>query len=498
MKLAEDLRASLDLFLAGGAVEIRESGSRMSPAGKLLWEVRGAENKPLLHLWSENCNVTRRVLAIADQSDDCLALAVERFGKTKPDRLVIMRRDYARSPRELSREEYCEQLRRILAEQFPDETLEKISIAADLEHSLSRVYARGISRRGTASFAFLAVSEAESLDAVESSLTYALLWLERARRSQHGNRICALRLILPQGKSSVLAYRLAAIDPRLAVQIFELDPLREVLERINPTNDGNVMTALVPRRETQLLLDRAEAAIAPVVALAPRSIRVHASATREVHLRFNGLTFARWQDGNVLFGLEGPEQELTPATGKALRQLIAKLGAYRHPQASDLRHPWFRAQAERWMQSVILDDVSRVDVSLDPAHVYEQVFAQGGGQHGIIDLLCVTRGRRLAILELKATENLNLPLQAADYYSRVRQHLAEGNLARYGYFTGLELQQTPPLVYLVAPALRFHPSTDDLLHYLAPEMEVIRVGLAENWRCAVRVVMRQKGDGREN
>lgn len=320
-------------------------------------------------------------------------------------------------------------------------------------------------------------------------------WSARGKASTT-NRICALRLILLQGKSSALAYRLAAIDPRLTVQIFELDPLREVLERINPIDDGNVMTALVPRRETQLLLDRAEAAIAPVVALAPRSIRVHASAaTREVHLRFNGLTFARWQDGNVLFGLEGPEQELAPATGKALRQLIVKLGAHRHSQASVLRHPWFRGQAERWMQSVILDDVSRADVSLDPAHVYEQVFAQGGGQHGIIDLLCVTRERRLAILELKATENLNLPLQAADYYSRVRQHLAEGNLARYGYFTGLELQQAPPLVYLVTPALRFHPSIDDLLRYLAPDMEVIRVGLAESWRCGVRVVMRQKGDG---
>jgi hypothetical protein len=47
-----------------------------------------------------------------------------------------------------------------------------------------------------------------------------------------------LRLILPQGKSSALAYRLAAIDPRLTVQIFELDPLREVLQRINPINEG--------------------------------------------------------------------------------------------------------------------------------------------------------------------------------------------------------------------------------------------------------------------
>jgi hypothetical protein len=156
----------------------------------------------------------------------------------------------------------------------------------------------------------------------------------------------------------------------------------------------------------------------------------------------------------VLCGLDGPEKQLTPATEKALQQLVAKLDTYRHPHASDLRHPLFRAQAERWMQSVILDDVSRVDVSLDPAQVYKQVFAQGAGQHGIIDLLCVTRGRRLAILKLKATKNLSLPSQAADYYSRVCQHLAEGNLARYGYFTGLELQQTSPLVYLVAPALR--------------------------------------------
>jgi len=47
-----------------------------------------------------------------------------------------------------------------------------------------------------------------------------------------------------------------------------------------------------------------------------------------------------------------------------------------------------------------------------------------------------------------------------------------------------------PLVYLVAPALRFHPTTDTLLRYLTPEMEVVRVGLAESWRGGVRVVMR--------
>jgi hypothetical protein len=53
------------------------------------------------------------------------------------------------------------------------------------------------------------------------------------------------------------------------------------------------------------------------------------------------------------------------------------------------------------------------------------------------------------------------------------------------------LQQSSPLVYLVAPALRFHPTTDDLLKYLSPELEIVRVGLAESWRRGLRVVMRQ-------
>ena len=55
----------------------------------------------------------------------------------------------------------------------------------------------------------------------------------------------------------------------------------------------------------------------------------------------------------------------------------------------------------------------------------------------------------------------------------------------------MPLQAAPPPVYLVAPALRFHPATDELLRYLSPEVEVVRVGLAESWRRGVRVVMRQ-------
>jgi len=55
----------------------------------------------------------------------------------------------------------------------------------------------------------------------------------------------------------------------------------------------------------------------------------------------------------------------------------------------------------------------------------------------------------------------------------------------------VELQPVPPLVYLVPPALRFHPSTGELLKFLSPELEVVRVGLAESWRGGLRVVLRQ-------
>jgi hypothetical protein len=82
-------------------------------------------------------------------------------------------------------------------------------------------------------------------------------------------------------------------------------------------------------------------------------------------------------------------------------------------------------------------------------------------------------------------------LQAADYWLRVCRHLELGEFRSYGYFPGVEIQDGPPLVHLVAPALRFHPVTGILLDALSPQIEVVRVGLTESWRRGIRVVMRQ-------
>jgi len=47
------------------------------------------------------------------------------------------------------------------------------------------------------------------------------------------------------------------------------------------------------------------------------------------------------------------------------------------------------------------------------------------------------------------------------------------------------------LVLLVAPSLRFHPAADILGRCLVPDIEIYRVGLNENWRRGLRVVLRQ-------
>lgn len=491
MEFAAELEASLKEFSASGVVEIRENGGRAAPLESLSWEIRGSGEKPLLHIWSESYNLTRRVLAITDHSEQRLALAVERFGRLKPDRLEFVRKDFQRQAREVSRQEFCERMKGILAQQFPDEVLDSLVTGEDLEYSLPGNYARGISHCGSVHTAVLAVSENETPETIAKIATFGLLWLDRLRASNLRGSFSGLRLILPRSGARSVAHACAALAPNLSVRLFALDSRLEVLEEIDIHQEGNIDSWLVPHREFQGLLDHANPALAPVVALAPRNITVHPAQSRVVVLRFRGLQFAAWENGELFF-LHGETRQLIPGDARTfLAPRLQELEVHRHPLASDTRHALYRAQPERWLEALVREEVTRIDACLDARFVYAQVFANAAGAHGILDLLCVTRSGRLAILELKTSEHIHLPLQASDYWLRIRRHLQQGDFQRYGYFPGVALQNAMPLVYLVAPALRFHPTTDVLLRYLTRDIEVVRVGLAETWRRGLRVVLRR-------
>ena len=133
-----------------------------------------------------------------------------------------------------------------------------------------------------------------------------------------------------------------------------------------------------------------------------------------------------------------------------------------------------------------------MDPAFSPAYVYPQVPAFAGSDRGVIDILLATRSGQLAVLELKVQEEINLPLQGLDYWLRVKWLQDRKQFKDFGYFPGVELAQTPPLLYLVCPGFRFHSTTDRLLRYLKPSINVTRVGINESWRQGVQVLFRRE------
>ena len=90
-------------------------------------------------------------------------------------------------------------------------------------------------------------------------------------------------------------------------------------------------------------------------------------------------------------------------------------------------------------------DVSVIDERLEAESVYEQVPAFSAADRAMIDVLTLTKDARLAVVELKADEDIHLPLQGLDYWARVQWHHDRGEFLKFGYFGGRELASEAPL-----------------------------------------------------
>ena len=135
-----------------------------------------------------------------------------------------------------------------------------------------------------------------------------------------------------------------------------------------------------------------------------------------------------------------------------------------------------RDAPELLLEAQVRGSLRRLDPTLLAEPIYSQVPAFAATAHGLIDLLVADADGRLTVIELKASEDIHLPLQALDYWMRVRWHLERGDFASAGYFPGLELRNDPPRLLLVAPALMFHSSNETVLGYLSPDVRVERIG----------------------
>jgi hypothetical protein len=500
---SESLVRGLQDFLATSrdAVVVEDGAVSFDLAGAK-YSISGDHGKCLLHLWSAERNIVRRVLD-AEVKNGALCLAVQRMGQSRPSKLEICRERDRRTPsaKKAVRSLYQRNLQRVLERFCVGFTLTRLSTSMDLEHSFGPIYARGLLRKGRSAFAVFGVNQEETQASIDAALTFAILWLDTCRHSRDGKLLIeGLKLFLPAGCSALTRERVAHLNRDAAKwQLFELEERDGSVQEIDCSDRGNIATRLVHCPDENAARERFADSIAYIHGLIPEADTAVLSGA-EIAFRLYGLEFARARLAHelasfrskqeIVFGVGAEEHVLQENNAPDFMNLVRRLGEVRHPEGPRA-HPLFRLHPERWLESLVTTDIASIDERLDPTDVYSQVPAFSASDRAMIDVLATTRDARLAVIELKADEDIHLPLQGLDYWSRVNWHHTRGEFQKYGYFPRRELSPEPPLLFLVAPALHVHPATDTLLRYISPELQWALLGIDERWRTRARVIFRK-------
>jgi hypothetical protein len=208
-----------------------------------------------------------------------------------------------------------------------------------------------------------------------------------------------------------------------------------------------------------------------------------------VSLAVRGLEFARTSGSALLFGID-QRHRAGASQLPEIEALARGLARLRGAEAADRTNPLYLRHPEAWLESQVRASISRLDATIRDAPSYGQAPQFAAGSRGILDVLAVGDDGRLVVIEVKASEDIHLPLQALDYWMRVKWHLERGEFEGRGYFPGIPLRPDPPRLLLVAPALEFHPANETVLRYFSSEIHVERIGVGIQWRQELRVMFR--------
>jgi hypothetical protein len=435
-----------------------------------------------LQAWDQRRNLVRRVTGIERETRGRLVLRVSRFGKIHSTLELVDRPRAVRenAPLRSARLGFREQFGRFLRRQFPAYKLAELTTEADLEHTLSPAYPRALLRQGASAWAAVGVAaDAGNADGV---LTFGLIWLDYLRRREPSLAVQGLVLYLPASRAKTTCLRLLFLDASAAqfcAFVFDAEGLEE---RVDLRDYGNLDTHLdVHRRRSP----DAPLANLPSVKSLP-GVETIERSDGELSYRVHGLEFARTEGAELLIGLDRKKSG-SPA---AIAGWAAELSRLRSPDGAGSKNPLYLKNPEAWLESQVRRQIQEIDASLLPSPIYGQVPAFAAAERGVLDLVAVDHRGQLAVIELKASEDVHLPLQALDYWMRVQWHVARGEFQAKGYFSGHALRREPPRLLLVSPALDFHPSNERILRYFSPRIPVERIGVGLQWRKELKVLYR--------
>jgi hypothetical protein len=400
---------------------------------------------------------------------------------------------------------YAETLSRLITKSFDGAKIQRATIGSSRSRSGVSRYARLVLKSGGETALAIGASEAESQADVESMVAAGLVGLAAYNEKlDEKDRAKRLWLCLPKGRSQTVMERVALLD---------VSHLGARIECLEVDEEGEEMKNVRPATQDELLNSHPREAIWPgastpdkrwrerIVNLAPDLIETRRDA-RSGRERFEikGLEFARQTaGGRVKFGVAGAPSEgeanlvaLTESNFGELESLVREIARYRSADCLERRHLFYLLRAEAWLESLLRSDIRRLDATFDDRFVYSQIPAWRADERSVIDLLTVNHEGRLAVIEIKAAEDPQLPLQGTDYWLRVEQGRLRNEFKKRGLFEGVAIADQSPLLYLVAPRLRFHRTFATVARCVSPRIEAYRIGVNTNWREGVKVHTRER------
>jgi hypothetical protein len=447
------------------------------------WNLSDWNGRLVLEAWDGGRNLVRRITGIRDKRRDRLGLSTERFPKLRgelqlADLAAPLGHDMERKS---SRTAFRDRLRLMLSREYPEWRVHEVSAEPNLEQSLSPSFARAFLRMGSTGLAVMAAPP--DAPACAGVVAFGLIWLDYLRRREKKFSIGRLALYAPMHRDAEVSFRAGLIDPAaVACQVFAYDE-KDRVGAVDFADAGNVHSTLPPCRRP--VAPNAAPAAFPEMEEVDRVEQSDGS----IGLRVRGLEFARWSAGKLTCGV-GRRRRCSMETVVAMARELARV---RQPATEDRQHPLYAQCPEGWLESQVRADPQTIDATLMNAPLYGQVPVFGAPDRGVIDLVGVDHTGRLAVIELKAAADPQLPFQALDYWLRVRKHLLAGDFERLGYFPGIRLRRESPRILLVAPALEFHSTSEATIGCLSRGIDITRVGLAADWRSEIRVMFRLRG-----
>ncbi len=473
------------------------------PLRKGEWELRAANGRAHFSYWTERGMRAWRVVGWA-WTGERLQLHVTRRAGAERATLELVPQASASAGIEAvraARLRLCAQLAALACAGAQGAQIERMYLSAGARRTEPGRYARIILHVPRAFIAVTGPVVALGARDADMLVASALLWWLRLNRQARFASLRKLWLVVPRDLSEPMRERLAVLraEMRRDISLYEHDEAWQLLTPAPVPELAQLLAAKTSAPTTRPRVELSTTA-ARIVALAPAAIDVVRARYGET-LRFHGLAFARVRHTlareHVWFGAGAHNRQLLDESNwQELAKLLDELATHRHAAAADHRHALYAAAPEAWLESLLRRDIMRLDpgLILAPLHAQFRPARERGGRGGArpVDLLALRRNGRLIVIELKVAEDVVLPLQGADYWRRIATYHRAGHIKRARLFGDAVISDAPPLVYLVAPLLRFHRAFATLAEVIRPEIEMYRFDLNEDWRAGVRVVRRAR------